>query len=78
MLETCVEMVFCSKVHNVLEMSMVNMGVDSEQSLEDDFNNIKEVLWERDSNLAWKKVFIVELIFNPCHQKVDVFTCRNL
>ena len=44
MLEACVEMSFCTQEHNMLEVSMINMRINSKKSLENDFNDIHEVL----------------------------------
>lgn len=35
--------------HYVLEVSVVYVGIHSEQPLEDDLDDIDEVLWERHS-----------------------------
>ena len=51
----------------MLKVSVVNMGVYSEQSFENHFDYVHEVLGERDSKSAWENFLVVELIFNPCH-----------
>lgn len=42
---------FCAylllEYNNILEMSMVDVCIDSEQSLEDSFCNCDEISWER-------------------------------
>jgi hypothetical protein len=41
-------MVFQAQTHDVLEMAVVNVCVDSEKSFEYDFYNLHEVLGKRD------------------------------
>ena len=61
--------------HDVLEMGMVNVGVNSEQTLEDNLYNVLKVFGEWNSQLAWEDLLIVKLIFNPGHQEVNVLSC---
>jgi hypothetical protein len=46
MLETCVEVGLFSEIHNFLEMRVVNVSIDTEESLEDVFHNVLEILRE--------------------------------
>ena len=57
---------------------MVDVGVDPEQSLENHFDHVEEVFGEGDADFAWEKFLVIQLVLNPCHQKIDVFLCRNL
>lgn len=52
---------------------MIDMSINSEEPLEDDFYDIYKVLWERDTQLARENLLIVKLIFNPSHQEINVF-----
>lgn len=74
MLETCVQVIFGPKTHHVLEMTVVNMGINTEQSFEDHFDDWREVLWEWDTDLCWKHCIIIQLRFNPGHKVVDIFS----
>ncbi len=72
MLETGVQVRLCREQHDVLEVSVVYVSIHPEESLEYDFDNVHKVFWEGHSQLAWEYFFVVELVFDPGHQKVDV------
>ena len=57
---------------------MVDVGIHAEKSLKDDLNYCHEVFGERNSKLTRKYLLIIQLVFHPCHQKVDIFTCTHL
>ena len=59
MLEASVEMCLCRQKHNVLEMGVIDVCVDSEQSLEDDLDDCLEVAREGDTQCTWEDLFIV-------------------
>ena len=61
--------------HDMLEVSVVNVGVNSEQALEYDLYNVLKVLGEWYSQLAGEDLLVVKLIFNPRHQEVNVLAC---
>lgn len=65
---------FGTQKHDVLEMSVVDVSVNTEQAFEDDLNYIHEVLRKWNSQSTWENFFIVKLIFYPCHQKIDVLS----
>ncbi len=46
MLEAGVQVSFFAETYNLVEMGIVNVSVNSEQSLENILHNISEVLWE--------------------------------
>jgi nucleosome binding factor SPN SPT16 subunit len=71
--EASVEMVFCTQTHNMLEVSVINVSINSEQSLEDHFNDADEVFRKWNANLTWKDLLTIQLIFHPGHQEVYVF-----
>ena len=50
------------------------MCIDAEQSFKDDLDDCLEVPRERHTQGTWEDLFIIELIFDPSHEKVDVFT----
>ena len=52
---------------------MVDVGIDSEEPLEDDLRNVDEVLGEGNSERAWEDLLVVELVLNPGHQEIDIF-----
>ena len=60
-------MSFCLEKHNVLEVGVVDVCVNSEQSFKDNFNDAHEIFWKRYSKLAWENFFIIELVFYPSH-----------
>ena len=78
MFETGIQVSFSREKHDMLEVSMVDMGIYSEQPLEDDFDDVHEVLGEGHSQLAGEYFLIIQLILYPCHQKVNVLCCTNL
>jgi len=47
MLETGVQVGFSTQTHNFLEVAVVYVCIDAEQTFENDFYNRLEVLWER-------------------------------
>jgi hypothetical protein len=49
MLEASIQMSLRRKQHNMLEMCMVDMCINSEQSLEDNLDNVDKIFWERHS-----------------------------
>ena len=77
MLKASVQMRFCWKKHNMLEMGVIDMGIDSEQALENYLDDIDKVLGEGDSKLTGENFLVVKLILNPSHQKINIFCCTN-
>ena len=49
MLEASVEMCLCRQKHNVLEMGVIDVCVDSKKSLEDDLDDCLEVARKGDT-----------------------------
>ena len=78
MFETGIEVGLRSQYHNVVEMRMVNVRVDPEEALEDYANDIDEVFWEPNTNLAREDFFVRQLVVHPCHKKVNVFRSAHL
>jgi hypothetical protein len=76
-LETCVEMGLSREEHDMLEMSMVDVGVNSEESLENNLDDVDEVFGEGHSELTREDLFVVELILYPSHEEVNVFRCTD-
>ena len=74
MFETCVQMSLGTKKHNMLKVSMIDMCIHSKKPLEDDLYNIHEILGKWYSQSTWENFFVIKLVFNPCHQKIDVFS----
>ena len=56
----------------MLEVGVVDVCINSEQPLEYHFDDVEEILWERDAKSTREDLFIIELILNPSHQKVDI------
>ncbi len=74
-LEAGVEMVFEPQTHHVVEVAVVNMRIYSEQSFEYHFDDVEEVLRKRGVEPRRKDCVVVELMFDPGHQEIDVL-CR--
>ena len=51
----------------MLEVGVVNVCINPEETLEYNFDYVDEVARERDSELARKHFFIVKLGLHPCH-----------
>jgi len=49
MLKAGVQVEFNPKTDDMLEMRVVDVSVDSEQSLEDHLDYVQEILWERNT-----------------------------
>ena len=73
-LKACIQMGFGTQQHDVLEMSVINVGVHSEKSFEYHFDDVHKVFGERYTKRTREYFFIIKLVFYPCHQKVDVFS----
>ncbi len=61
----------------MLEVGVVNVSIDSEQSLEDDFNDGCEVLREGYAQLTGEYFLVVELVLHPRHQEVYILACAD-
>ena len=77
MLETSVQVRLSSQEHNVLEVGVVDVRVHSEKSFENYFDDVHEVLREGDAESTGEDYFVVQLVFDPCHQEIDVFACTD-
>ena len=77
-LEARVEMCFGREEHDVLKVRVVDVCIHSEQTLEDDFYDCFKVSWERNTKGTRENFFVVELILDPSHEEVNVFTCADL
>jgi hypothetical protein len=77
MLETSVEMCLCTQEHNVLEMRVINMSIDPEESLKDHFNYIHEILRKGYTESTWEDLLIIQLVFDPGHKEVDILASTN-
>lgn len=73
MLETGIQVSLGGKKHDVLEVSMVDVGVHSEEALEYNLYDVDEVLWERHTKLTGENLFIVKLVLDPSHEEINVF-----
>ena len=71
MFEASVEMCLCTQQHDVLEMRVINMSIYSEESLEDHLDYIHEILWKGYAKSTWENLLVIQLVFDPCHKKVD-------
>jgi hypothetical protein len=62
----------------MLEVSVVNVGVHSKETLEDHFYYVHEVAREGHAQRARKHLLIVQLRLHPRHQEVDVLCGGHL
>ena len=67
MLEASVEMGLGRQEHYVLEVRVVDVGVDSEQTFEDDFDDGFEVSGEGNAKGTRENLLVIQLVFNPGH-----------
>ena len=51
----------------MLEVRVVNVSINSKKSLEYHFDDVCEILREWYTEGAWKDLFIIQLVFYPCH-----------
>ena len=72
MFKRSVEVSFGFEQRYVLEVGVVDVGIDSEKSLEDGFDGLLEITWEFDADLRGKDIFVMDLVFDSTHQVVDV------
>ena len=59
MLEAGVEMGFSREQHNVLKVGVVNVRVNSEQTLKDHLNYVDKVSGKRDAQLTRENLLVV-------------------
>lgn len=78
MFETGVEVGLRTQEHDVLEVGVVNVRVYAEEPLEYYLDDIEEVLRERHTEGAREDLLVVQLIFNPGHQKINVLLRAHL
>ena len=74
-LEAGVQVRLGREEHDVLEVSVVDVSIDSEETLEDDLDDVEEVLREGDAESARENLLVVQLVLDPGHQEVDVLLC---
>ena len=74
-LEARVEVGFCREEHDVLEVCVVDVSIHSEETLENDLDNVEEIFGEGDTEGTREDLLVVKLVLNPCHQEIDVFLC---
>jgi hypothetical protein len=73
MLETGVQVSLRRQKHDVLEMRVVDMRIDTEQALEDNLNDVQEIFREGHTQGTRENFLIIQLVLNPGHQEVNVF-----
>ena len=78
MLEASVEVSLSLQQHDVLEVRMVDVGINSEEPLEYHLDDVHEILREGNAESTREDLLVVQLIFNPSHQKLYVLTSRDL
>ena len=59
-------------------MRVVDVSVNSEESFEDNFDDVNEVSGKGDAQLTREHLFVIELRLNPRHQKIYVLCCTYL
>ena len=78
MLEAGVEMGLSAQQHDVLEMRVVDVRINSEQALENDLDDCLKVSGEWNAKGARENLLVVELVLNPRHEEVDVLAGGDL
>ena len=63
--------------HNLLEMAVVNVSIDTEQFLEDLFDHRLKVLGKRNVCARGKDLLVVKQGLDPVHQRFHVFRCAQ-
>lgn len=71
-------MVLEAQSEDLLEVRVIDVGVYSEDSFEDCFDDLAEGFGEGYSHLTGKDCFVVELRLDPGHQQIDIFWGGNL
>ena len=61
----------------MLKMRVVDVSVNSEESFEDNFDDVNEVSWKGDAQLTREHLFVIELRLNPRHQEIYVLGGTN-
>jgi hypothetical protein len=61
----------------MLEVSVIDVRVNTEKPFEDDLYDVQEIFGEGDTQSAGENFFVIQLVLNPCHQEVDVFLGGN-
>ena len=62
----------------MLEVSVVDVRVHSEQPLEDNLDDVEEVLGEGHTNCTREDLLVIQLVLYPGHQEVNVLLRRDL
>ena len=60
-------MCLCAQQHNVLEVRVIYVGIDTEKSFEDHLDDIQKVLGEGHTQCTREDFFIVQLVLYPGH-----------
>ena len=71
-------MCLCGEQHDVLEVRVVDVRVHPEQPLENHLYYRHEVLRERHPNGAGEDLLVVQLVFHPGHEEVNVLAGAHL
>ena len=61
----------------MLEVSMVDVGVNSKQPFEDHLDDVGEILWERYAKRTREYFLIVQLVLDPRHQEINVLSSTD-
>ena len=75
MLEARVEVSLRREEHDVLEVCVVDVSIHSEETLENDLDDVEEIFGEGNTEGTREDLLVVKLVLNPCHQEIDVFLC---
>jgi hypothetical protein len=75
MFEARVKVSLCREEHDMLEMCVVDVSIHSEETLENDLDDIEEIFREGDTEGAGKDFFVIKLVLDPSHQEIDILLC---
>lgn len=73
MLERGVQMGLFTQPNNFREMLMVDVGIHSEEPLEDSFSYLNKIFRKRNTNFRRKQRFVVQLVLDPGHKIINIF-----
>ena len=64
--------------HDMLEVGVVDVGINTEKPLEDNLDDVHEVFGERDTKGTREDLFVIQLILHPSHQEIDILLSTDL
>jgi hypothetical protein len=72
MFEARVKVSLCREEHDMLEMCVVDVSIHSEETLENDLDDIEEIFREGDTEGTGEDFLVIKLVLDPSHQEIDI------